>query len=179
MLTIIKLFDNSNFHGISTKDFDSFVPKRLIAQSLSSKKLIHHLFILYFSKDNKSTTTTIMDVPKKRKTHRESKKKDCPAQIHIRTVHRFPTYNCMSNDIQPVKTTATTTYVNKCQRGIILAQLREDIMGEKVKGEQGFWVRVPLPEVHQNHSLGPFDGDEPPLTEDTCLLYTSPSPRDS
>ena len=83
-------------------------------------------------------------------------------------MHRFPTYNCISN-IEPVKTNSTTTYVNKCQRGIILAKLREDIVLEKIQGEQGFWIRVPLPEVHQNHSLGPFDGDEPPLTEDTIL----------
>jgi len=105
---------------------------------------------------------------KRRKTTRESKKKDCPAQIHIRTIHRFPTYDCISS-IQAVKTSPTTTYVNKCQRGIILAKLREDIVNDKVHGEQGFWVRVPLPEVHQNHALGPFDGDEPPLTEDTIL----------
>ena len=110
-----------------------------------------------------------MDTPsKRRKSIRESKKKDCPAQIHIRTVHRFPTYNCINN-IQPVKSESRTTYVNKCQRGMILAKLREDIVNEHVQGEQGFWIRVPLPEVHQNHSLGPFDGDDPPLTEDTIL----------
>ncbi|XP_057290686.1 uncharacterized protein LOC130613345 isoform X2 [Hydractinia symbiolongicarpus] len=110
--------------------------------------------------------------PKRRKSSRESKKKDCPAQIHIRTVHRFPTYNCLS-PIQPVKTSDTTMYVNRCQRGIILAKLREDIINEKVHGDQGFWIRVPLPEVHQNHSLGPFDGCDPPLNEETILEMKS------
>lgn len=87
-------------------------------------------------------------------------------------MHRFPTYNCLS-PIQPVKTTSATTYVNKCQRGIILAKLREDIVNDKVQGQQGFWVRVPLPDVHQNHSLGPFDGTESALTEETILEMKS------
>ena len=107
---------------------------------------------------------------KKRCGSRESKKKDCPAQIHIRTVHRFPTYSCLSTEPVTVRSSlATGTYVNKCQRGIILAKLREDIISEKVHGEQGFWIRVPLPEVHENHSLGPFDGGEAPLNEEMIL----------
>jgi len=100
--------------------------------------------------------------PPSKKTKRESKKKDCPAQIHIRTVHRFTTYNCVTSISKDASE-------SKSQRAIILSRLRADITNEHVVGEQGFWLRVPLPEIHCNHDLGPFDKDGSELNDETIM----------
>ena len=70
----------------------------------------------------------------------------------MRSVHIFPAYNCFQ---EPTFNTSNAS-IQKNKRGLLLAQLREDIKKGSAKIEQGFWVRVPLPDVHLNHSLGPF-----------------------
>ena len=70
----------------------------------------------------------------------------------MRSVHIFPAYNCLQ---EPKFNTSNAT-IQKNKRGLLLAQLREDIKKGCANIEQGFWVRVPLPDVHLNHSLGPF-----------------------
>ena len=90
----------------------------------------------------------------------------------MRSVHIFPAYNCF----QEPKFNTSNANIQKNKRGLLLAQLREDIKKGSAKIEQGFWVRVPLPDVHLNHSLGPFSQGD--ITESkSCIKETIPKNR--
>ena len=81
--------------------------------------------------------------------------------VHIRTIHTFPGYVCKNGRLPAILDPSVegkfTGHADKTLRASILNKLRQDIVNGRVTGEPAFWVKIPIPEAHENHELGPFD----------------------
>ncbi|PIK58479.1 hypothetical protein BSL78_04612 [Apostichopus japonicus] len=89
------------------------------------------------------------ELSKKRKKRGESRKVDCPAQIYLREIHKFPEFKIPFN--------------SQYNRRVTSKGLRKALEDDLDIGERRIYVALPRLRAHQGHSVGKESEEKFPL----------------